>query len=677
MTSLDALLASLTTQPLGTVVVLGAGAGQSVPALLALQCQRLVLVEGDSETADMLQAACAGSSAEIQVCVVAASSGPVTWYRYNMRALNGPTVANGLNRVYPRLRQIGSSERDAVRIADCVREAAPADGTRTGLLIIDLPGQMRALLEGLPAECLDAFRYVLVRYSSELDGEELPAADSLGALASACFAVYRRDDDSEPLWPAVLFEVDRAAEVRAARDQKIGELQAALELAEQASATRLLKLQAVEAERVALSSSHAAAVDELSRLVSERDSLAQAKADLAESLLSITQERAAEQLRIRALEDERDQALEAAAIAEKARADQEGLEQHAARLGSRVSELERQLSGLATARDAQIASLVAANDKHLADQKAAHDKQFATLVAGHAKAMGERDASLIALQQQLAELQTEHDNEKAALIEANGRQLADQKTTHDMQLADLRAAHEKQLADQKATHDEHAAAIEADHARVMAESGAGLAALRKQLAEQEVMLEQHQLAHQQQIAGLTAAHAQEISERDSGLAVLQKQLVDQRNELKERIARLEQQLDDRITKGDATQVAAAAERAQSSARIQMLELQLAEVVEARGALESRLATAEHARAAQAALAAERGAQIEALLLSQSELEESLRQGRESTRRQDAESEELRKELADSVSRQAMLREELARAEAQIELIKDLLRDQIA
>jgi len=281
------------------------GAGDADETSLARwqprQSSRLLLVEGDLETAAGLQRRCAGRpGVEILDQVVSADGAPVAWNRYSLPDLNGPADQSSLSRIYPRLRRLESQQLASQRLRDLVeaRVAASEDGEAANALILDVPGQEEALLASLTREQLRRFCLVIVR-GRQADSTSVPTA-----LQEAGFRLSSQHCEDNPLWPVRLYRFDalrhqlamlrKAAEEAVRREEAtrhaLLEAKDALEQARRRDADALAEAQARAARLDARATeleqdlaAQAAAQEQLRRqLESEHRLLAQAQSQLNE-----------------------------------------------------------------------------------------------------------------------------------------------------------------------------------------------------------------------------------------------------------------------------------------------------------------------------------------------------------------------------------------------------------
>jgi FkbM family methyltransferase len=207
------LLQSLGSQPLGTVVHVGAGSVDVVHGYAALRPSRLVLIEGDADAAFELQEQVgSGTAFEAVTCAVAPQSGRIRWHRYNLSMLNGPLDATGLRAVYPRLRRMETVEVDAVALHDVLTERVSAEGgAPANVLVMDVPGQEDCLLASLPGDVLRRFGWIVLRGCSAYGASSWPKPqDAVDRLYGEGYALVESGAEPEPVWPVSLLRFDAA-----------------------------------------------------------------------------------------------------------------------------------------------------------------------------------------------------------------------------------------------------------------------------------------------------------------------------------------------------------------------------------------------------------------------------------------------------------------------------------
>lgn len=243
MTLVTDCLHRLPRQPWSFVLHLGAGQTDLAETYVPLQPTRLVLVEGDADSARALtEALPLLAGAEVIEQAVSPAGGDLHWLRYNLRSLNGPLPAQGLATYYPRLRGLPGIELASLPVAVLVdrllpaADAAPDGAATTGtsvragkLLVLDLPGQELALLEALGVERLHRFDQVVVHGRTIENGVGNTFAAAWEWLRAAHVAMEPRPADApRRLWDAAWGRIDhRALEIETLRSQ-MARLQALL-----------------------------------------------------------------------------------------------------------------------------------------------------------------------------------------------------------------------------------------------------------------------------------------------------------------------------------------------------------------------------------------------------------------------------------------------------------------
>lgn len=228
-------LQRLPHRPWSFVLHLGAGQTDLTEAYAPLRPTRLVLVEGDPDSARALTGALTAlPGAEVIEQAVSPTGSDLRWQRYNLRSLNGPLPAQDLAAYYPRLRSLPSIELPSLPVAALIDRLLPpedadpdsATTTRTAaqpgrLLVLDVPGQELALLEALGIERLHRFDQVVVHGRSLDNGAGNTFAAAWDWMRAAHVEMEPRPADApRRLWDAAWGHIDhRALEVETLRSQ--------------------------------------------------------------------------------------------------------------------------------------------------------------------------------------------------------------------------------------------------------------------------------------------------------------------------------------------------------------------------------------------------------------------------------------------------------------------------
>lgn len=228
-------LQRLPHRPWSFVLHLGAGQTDLTEAYAPLRPTRLVLVEGDPDSARALTGALTAlPGAEVIEQAVSPTGSDLRWQRYNLRSLNGPLPAQDLAAYYPRLRSLPSIELPSLPVAALIDRLLPpedadpdsATTTRTAaqpgrLLVLDVPGQELALLEALGIERLHRFDQVVVHGRSLDNGVGNTFAAAWDWMRAAHVEMEPRPADApRRLWDAAWGHIDhRALEVETLRSQ--------------------------------------------------------------------------------------------------------------------------------------------------------------------------------------------------------------------------------------------------------------------------------------------------------------------------------------------------------------------------------------------------------------------------------------------------------------------------
>jgi hypothetical protein len=220
MDILTHILEHLPGDPLQQILWVGADT-LALDAMAARRDQDVLLVQGDAaEAADMVQRT-VGTDARLAVraAVVTPNGGDVTWHCYSFSDLNGPLEVTGLGRVFPRLYETSRHQVGSLPFAELVDEfTAELNDESTATpsrraLVLDVPGQERALLEALSAEQLRRFGIIVFRgYSERRSNNGSTAGESAAVLERAPFwRPWAASGQAHPLWSVHAFSFDLAA----------------------------------------------------------------------------------------------------------------------------------------------------------------------------------------------------------------------------------------------------------------------------------------------------------------------------------------------------------------------------------------------------------------------------------------------------------------------------------
>jgi hypothetical protein len=576
---MDSLLHELTglaTQPLGTVVYLGADAA-ALEGLLALPADHVVLVQGDPDEASELRhlTETAGKRAQVISQPVAAQARTLAWHRYNLASLNGPLEQSGLQRFYPRLRQTGLLSLPARPIAELLDEVCPEGNAQPALLVVDLPGQEQALLAALAPAQLQRFKALVVRGCSERHSDGTPTlADTLAGLQESCWRPDPSDAAPDPLWPVAVLRFDARLHQQQENERRLAVLQA-----------RLVEMEARAARHEQINSHQQTLLNEnVERLAAaERANVQQAEA-LARAATTVAEHQQSLALAHEALAaaQQRDRALQASQTESEAqRADLntalQSTREALVASEARVAELNAQMSRKDELHQQQRKLLE--EQTQLAAERAA--QATATGVATAAVQLKER-------QRRIQQLETESIDTKQQLEQIH-----------------------RELARAEGLLEQQRKSLE-ERTRLAADRGTRIVELETSLAAEQVRSQNAQQA----LAALQAAHQAAMTQ-----------------------AAAEQHAQ---AQADAEQLAQAQKAAREASEQARLQLEAA-----RTDLQKAAATHE----AQVKAAAEATAQLK-------ERQKRIQQ--------------LEAEVADATQRLELMHQELAKAEGQFDLLRELL-----
>ena len=420
-----------TGQFLNTLVYMGAGSGSELNTLLALQPQRLLLIEADPQLASALQARTA-TLKQIQILNTAVSGhpGPAIFHRYNLPHAGSLHPASGLLELFPGLKTVGQLQMKSespVTLLQPLQMVAEQEN----LLIIDLPGEELAVLQALQqAGQLHLFRQLQLHCGRQplYEGSK-PAARILQWLQGQGFDVLTEDDTQDPDRPNWTLQ-------RNALHLHSRELEQQLQLAKQAG----VEQEKLAADAHAMIEQLSLARDEQGKLASERQPQIERLTHERDEHDRVSRERLAHIERLTQTLDEQTQHL-AEQQAQLAQATQANVAQE--RLAADAHAMIEQLS---LARDEQI-QLVQQRDLQLGHITRDHDED--------ARVLGERQAHI----EQITKGYIEHarvSEQRLAHIEQLTRDIGEQtKLASDLQWQNQRLIQErdekaKQLAERSA-----------------------------------------------------------------------------------------------------------------------------------------------------------------------------------------------------------------------------------
>lgn len=261
-----------------------------------------------------MRQAVAGTARGIEVitAAVAPRSGPMQWNRYRPETLSGPLEAAAWRALYPRLAVGPVLEVEGTAIGDLLRRIAPqARPGRRHLLVLDVAGQERSLLEAIEPASLREYDLVVVRGLRDAGPGRPALAEALAKLDSLGF-VARGVAQAAPTsaWVVHTLAFDKEKHRQQQRDQRLQELERTNSeqverLAKQTQ--ELTALRTARDEQAKLATERAASIAQLEKEATRRgEECATLQSQLADSIKS-----AAEHQKGIAERDKRVQKLEA------------------------------------------------------------------------------------------------------------------------------------------------------------------------------------------------------------------------------------------------------------------------------------------------------------------------------------------------------------------------------
>ncbi|WP_040845358.1 hypothetical protein [Thiorhodococcus drewsii] len=445
---------------INTLIHLGAGPCQELEAHLALDPKRLILVEADPRQAEKLTALIQDDDhVSVRNLAIAATSGSVTFHRYNLPDAGSLHQATRLQALFPGLRfqqTLTMEAQDPCAFVDSLELNPDAEH----LLIVDLPGEELAVLQALhEGSRLHGFRHLQLHCGHEpLYASGEGAGAILDWLSGQGFDVVACDesrDPDRPCWTLRLnplkldclrfqeriqtLELDKHALVEA-RDE-----QARL------AAERQQQIETLTAEKDALAKSKATlttARDEqmklaaesqqrIEALTAEKDAFAKDKAALTTACDEQARLAAERQQRLEELTAEKDALAKNEAAFTIARDEQAKLaaerQQRIEALSAEKAALAQEKTALASARDEQAKLAVNAKAEaekqaklaaERADQLAQRDEAYSALRRDNALALRIqmlRESDLRDLQQRYAEVIEKKDKQEILLKQLTER----------------------------------------------------------------------------------------------------------------------------------------------------------------------------------------------------------------------------------------------------------------
>jgi hypothetical protein len=670
--------------PPQTLIHIGAGSGQGeLHHWHTWGVPQVLLVDADAERlawAESMRAANPGW--HVSASIVCDVDDTVTYHQASNPAEDGLIPAEPLRSLWPNLQAAGQVQRAAQRLDTLLAQAAVQFDTSHGntwLLVDCLPAL--PILQGGTAtlgQCtVISVRALLQSFAGVNPGADLAAIE--GFLQGHGFKWVDTRVGHQPAIGHALFVRDQQAALEAqTRQWAYEKTQLIAEIAK-----RTGELADLLAQRDAETAAKTEAL-------AQRDTLTTEKADLAAQLSAQTQLAVQRQADLTAIQAHTDQLAQEkanlmAAHADLTRATAELTAQRDAEANAKA-EAQAQLAAqiqLAAERQAGLTALQAQGDQ-LAQEKTNLMAAHADLTRATAELTAQRDAEANAKAEAQAQLaaQIQLAAERQAgltALQAQGDQLAQEKTNLMAAHADLTRAAAELTAqrDAEANAKAEAQAQLAAQIQLAAERQVGLTALQAQgdqLAQEKANL---MAAH----ADLTRATAELTAQRDAeanAKAEAQAQLAAQIQLAAERQAGLTalQAQGDQLAQEKANLMAAHADLTRATAE---LTAQRDAEAQAKAAAIAQLEVEAKART-------ESEAQRDALAVQKTQLTTAKdEQTQLATQRQQALTaaqqditnlqhriQQLEGEAAQTAYRQQLQQEEMIKAEAQIELIKDLL-----
>lgn len=272
MLSLDSLLRNTIDWSTTTVVHVGAGSGAVLDEYLRLSPFKVVLVEGDPETAAALQRAARSVRwAHVVAAACATADGHIPWHRYNVPTLNGPIQAEVLKDRFPSLQREGEVKVAGIALSSLLRSVVEDPGANNStVLVLDVPSQEGPLLASIESQLSNLAMLVIRRCALPLQAGT-DWARLRQHLHQNSFDAVKDTADHDSLWPVAVMRFDRSRYEATMLRLRVRELEAIRD--EQAASIEELSTRLAKAEAKAAATSDLGTIREhLDRIV-KRESL--------------------------------------------------------------------------------------------------------------------------------------------------------------------------------------------------------------------------------------------------------------------------------------------------------------------------------------------------------------------------------------------------------------------
>lgn len=195
------------------ILHLGAGEFSDAGDYAGIPFRQVVLIEGDPDVAEKLSSQHEEVSNVLVISsLVTPSKVTGTFYRYNLPSLNGPLPPGDLQRIYPRLQEIDQISLGGDPLGELL-PTIPAEGDKSSLLILDVPGQETGILKSMREGELARFEWILLHGVAEsLQPGSDVISSSIAILENLGYREIDRDEE-DPQWPLVLLHRDQTATI--------------------------------------------------------------------------------------------------------------------------------------------------------------------------------------------------------------------------------------------------------------------------------------------------------------------------------------------------------------------------------------------------------------------------------------------------------------------------------
>lgn len=271
------------------IVHIGAGECSELDGYLALQPQRIVLIEADPDEArKLVRRAADRSEVEVISVGVAEFTEKKKLNVFNLSDWNSLRMPAGLRGLFPGLRLLREIEVETVSPAELM-ERIGLNPEGNNWVIIDAPGEESTVLKGLrESGYLARFERIVLHcgHSILYEGAEI-AGTLLQVLHEDGYDIASLDEGDDPDLPHWVLQRNPHRLENLALRKNMESLQHQLREQTQTSSREIERLRAIVADQARLADDHAAVIE---RMIAERDALEHKAEDYLRQIVRIESE---------------------------------------------------------------------------------------------------------------------------------------------------------------------------------------------------------------------------------------------------------------------------------------------------------------------------------------------------------------------------------------------------